>query len=444
MKRQLPLALFLMVSLLALAGCGSFQATKSMNVMYDMANNNFSVSPGGGMAVNEGDMVSFQLTNINPFVYDVSINNKAIVYNTTLPQPIRLPFHGADLVDTITETTIINVNDGGRINVAAVSHFRENYSGFRTQYTKFYGFLLFDDYLYSTLRQPFIDEKQLKEQIQSRLSQVTGGTKMYGRNDFIMKGEEIYSTVSKSYNDLLSEYQILDTASKRNMSDIMKSATRAYNDLAKGAWMTKVTNTADMFDQVQNTSFSFSSFKVQASGDVVNFAIDGRRKGETNLPTYDVKPFNLDYNVKVNGGWKIDASAGLFLSSLVNESFTTRLENGEQIILKKKGDVLNYGPGALMHFYYQPWGIGTNLGIFTNTFSNIQFLFGPSLLLGDNKFCLNGGVTMGKVTRLADGYAVGGTLDTRGSVAVAVPTSDRLDLGWFVGFSYNFTNGLRK
>jgi hypothetical protein len=445
MNRSIITTCALAVALI-LPACSSFDVNRSYNITYDMTSNDFSVSPPGGMSINEGDLVSFELRNVNPFVYDVTINQKSIVSGAEFPPIVRANFRGGDLPDTVRQVAVMDVANNGRVNVAAISHFGGMYTTFRNNFNALYSFITFDEYLASALKQSFVDEAKLKESIGARLGSLTGGTQLGSKSEFINKAEELRDNLTKSYYDLSSEYQYLDSSSKGELRDLMLGARRAYNAISnRDNWMTKVSNAADIYMSVRNTPFSFSSFKVQADGDVVRFVIDGRRREVSGIEGMGyVRPFNLEYTMKVNRGWKIDASAGFFVSTLVNESYTTRESNGGQYILKRKGDILNYGPGALMHFYYQPIGVGANLGLFTNNFSNIQFLLGPSLLLGDDhRFCVNGGVTLGKVTRLGDGYADGDLLALQGIPNVAVPTVDRLDLGWYLGFSYNFTSALR-
>lgn len=434
------------ISALLLGGCGSYDIARNHNLTYDMVRNSLTTSYTAGATIKEGDFVSFELVNVNPFLYDVTINQKAISYGVELPPPVRMPFRRADLRDTVLRTTVIQVDNGGRINVAAVSRFRDKYSAFRRQYNIFHGFITFDDYLYTAIRQPFVDEKGFKEDLQNRLSSAAGGSRVYDRTDFINKGEEFYTNLTRAYSELTSEFNILDTASRQEVRDIISDATRAYADISdRGAWSVKVANAADLYTVIQSTPFTFSSFKTQASGRGVGFTINGmRREGGGAVVPYNVRPFNLDYFIHVNGGWEIDFSAGMFVSNLVNESFLTREERGDKIILKKEGDIVAYGPGALMHFYYQPWGIGGGVGAFTNNFANVQYMAGGSLLLGDDKrFCLNGGITFGKVTRLADGLQVGTPLAVQRDAIDVVPTTDRMDLGWFAGISYNFTAGLK-
>lgn len=444
MKRpSLTIAIALLLGA-ALTSCSTFEVNKSVRLTYDMAHDNFYTSPPGAGSVNEGDMVSLELVNVNPFLYNVTINDKAVSHSASVPPMIKLPATPvAQLTESVPATLVTDQDAAGRVNVAAVSRFGDIYSDFRRQYTIFHGFLSYDDYLYSALRRPFVDEKAFKEDLQTRLLDAAGGTKLYTRTDFLNKGEEFFANLNTAYTKLTTEYQLLDAPSKAEVKDLYANAMRAYTDLARSPWPAKLGNTADLFTTVQNTPFTFSSFKSQAEGSVVRFLVDGQRKSQSDLMgTENVKPFDLEYKVKINGTWAIDFSAGLFMSNLVNESYAIKEDPTQRTILKKTGDILNYGPGALMHFYYQPFGLGIGLGMYANNSGNVQYLFGPSLLLGKgNRFCVSGGVTVGKVTRLADGLTVGGPLVSQDNTLSTVPTNDRLDYAFYGGFSYNFSSG---
>lgn len=427
------------------ANCASpFEVSKSHSITYDMAHNDFSVFPGGGLTVNEGDLVSFEVKNINPFMYDVTINQKSMGYPVEKPLPARYAFKGADLIDTVFQPGTLNVDIAGSVNRVPISRYRTLYSIFRSRYATFYSFLTFDEFLRIALRQAFVDEQKLKESLANHLSDVAGHTTLYTRSDFIHKGDELFDNLTKSYNDLASEYQFLDSLSKGELRDVNISARRAYDEIAnKGTWAMRIGATADLYDAVLNTPFSFSSFKTQVTGggDEMRFQINGRSKpGGDPVESLNARPFDLDYVVKVRGGWRIDFSAGLFASSLVNNVYSVRDSAGFKSIIQNDGDAVNYGPGALMHFYHKSFPVGGNLGLMLNNASRIQYTVGGSVLLGDNqRLCLNGGLTFGNVTTLAAGYTLNEKLTGTNASISAIPTVDRLKLGWFGGISYNFT-----
>ncbi|HVZ39531.1 MAG TPA: hypothetical protein VHI13_09655 [Candidatus Kapabacteria bacterium] len=434
-----------------LCSCTTAEIARGTRLSYDMAHDQFSTSPPGAGSVNEGDMVSLELTNINPFVYDVAINQHSVTYNTSVPPMLKLPLFenqqlmqkGAPVIASSSEE--LTPEQIQKENPAAVSHFADLYTAFRQKYATFEAFATFDNYLYSALRRPFVDEEHFKEDLGKHLSEVAGGQQLSTKADFLTHAETLFGDVGAAYFAMAGAQSKLEAADKARVKDVFTSATAIYNELqGNSLWAMKVGNTADVYFSVMNTPFRFYSFKTQAKGEAVRFEVEGRRKESTDLSGLEgVRPFSLDYTVPVTGGWKIDFSAGIFFSNLVNDQFSLKDDNGSRSILKKKSDVANYGPGALMHVYYKPIGLGLSLGAFTNNFTNVQYLLGPSIMFGgSNRFCINGGATLGKVTRLADGLEVGATIRSADSDLNTVLTTERLELGWFVGFSYNFTAGL--
>jgi len=447
MKRINTFILPLVCTLVSMAaiGCASpFEVSKSYNITYDMASNDFSVFPPGGLTVDEGDLVSFEVKNVNPFLYDITINDKSMAYATEPPGPGSISFREVGLADTVFQPGTLNVDISGSVNRVPISRFRTLYSLFRTRYTTFYSYLTFDDYIRTAIRQPFPDERSLKEGIAGRLRDLVGGTAPTGRNEFIRKGDEMFDNLTKSYNDLSSEYQFLDSLSKNELRDVYISARRAYDEIAgKGTWAIKIGNMADTYDMIQNTPFSFSSFKMQVGegGDEMRFHINGRRKSAAYLPSaLAVQPFDLDYKIRVQGGWRIDFSGGMSVSSLVDHNFIIRDSLGYKSIVQNDPDAVNYGPSVLMHFYNKAFPVGGSMGVMLNNSSGLQYLVGGSLLLGDHqRLAINGGMTFGQAQRLAAGYETDRILIGTDANLLEAPVVDKLVLGWFAGISYNFT-----
>src|SRR5256885_9782007 len=150
MKRPAHISLAALMLAAVLSSCSSIDVSKSTKLTYDMAHDNFYTSPPGAGSVNEGDMISLELVNVNPFVYDVTINQKAVSYNATVPPIVKLPSISiAQLSESVPATLVTDQDPNGRVNVAAVSRFGDVYTDFRRQYSIFYSFVSYDDYLYS-------------------------------------------------------------------------------------------------------------------------------------------------------------------------------------------------------------------------------------------------------------------------------------------------------
>ncbi|MBD81001.1 MAG: hypothetical protein CL840_18935 [Crocinitomicaceae bacterium] len=182
------------------------------------------------------------------------------------------------------------------------------------------------------------------------------------------------------------------------------------------------------------------------------------KEGEKALRSADEKPIK----VRINGGVKIDGSAGLFFTTLKDQQFLTQDETyidttyyrdqnyvttdsiidisegtNKRILLKDNGDFL-VSIGGMAHFYWRTtsWiNGGLGVGALLNTEGNIQYLLGLNLFVGrKQRIVLNGGYALGKVKRLQSGLEVGGLYTGDGEV----PTMDVWESGGFLGLSYNF------
>ena len=68
-----------------------------------------------------------------------------------------------------------------------------------------------------------------------------------------------------------------------------------------------------------------------------------------------------------------------------------------------------------------------------------QILAGGGLILGkEERIVLHGGLTMGAVTTIADGYATDGSTSYDLGTNGTVPTSNKFSFGHFFGITYNF------
>ncbi|MBK8910608.1 MAG: hypothetical protein IPM61_04690 [Chlorobi bacterium] len=425
------------------AGCaGQSMATRNISLSYDMAANTVQIVPTE--RAKAGDMVSFEVKNVNPFLYEVTINQQRISRNTPLRRLQQFALPKPNIGDTARQAPPLTADLAGSTNRLPINRFRTNHTLFRNRFNTFVAFLSFDDYLLSLLRQPFPQEDLLKRSITARLNELVGTGPLYTRADFVRKGDELFEAMTKSFNDLMSEYQFLDTLAKRELREAMLNARATYESFAAGGeWSHHIEATADLYELVQNTPFTFASFRTQvAIGDqAMTFRVEGTRKEEADqIPNGVAQPFALQYQLPVEGGgFRLGIGAGLFASSLANNSYGFRDSLGYRFIVQNQRDVMNYGPGAVMHFHHTAIPIGGNVGLMLNNASRIQYLAGASLMLGDRgQIGINGGLTFGTVSRLAAPYILDKRLDGNDAKLTAIPTIDRLELGWYGGVSYNF------
>lgn len=160
---------------------------------------------------------------------------------------------------------------------------------------------------------------------------------------------------------------------------------------------------------------------------------------------------------KTRLGFKIDFSAGIFYTALFDRQYyfkdTTVSINGSDtsgaFIGKRNTGAYNIGFGLLSHFYTRTGGfvnVGGTFGFIMDTEIRFRFLLGGSLMLGrQSRVVLSGGLALGQVSQLSDGYDTGYRTNALGQPNFtakptdnAVPVSDRFLTSFFFGITYNF------
>jgi hypothetical protein len=150
------------------------------------------------------------------------------------------------------------------------------------------------------------------------------------------------------------------------------------------------------------------------------------------------------YNVWIKNGLKIDVSAGVFFTSLYDSEFSTKDDPaiaGNKIITLKNGGDFDLAFGSTINTYMRmnSWVVPTlNFGAVVTQNEKLQVLLGIGAILGkQERIIFSTGFSMGKVTRIADSYSVGGSYNLGNSGDV--PTQNQFKFGHFFGITYNLT-----
>lgn len=152
--------------------------------------------------------------------------------------------------------------------------------------------------------------------------------------------------------------------------------------------------------------------------------------------------------INVYGGLQVSAGLGLSFGQFFNkpQSFFVR----DSLIQGKEKDAFTPFLSSYVHFYPLTrrevslggsFGIGIPIGSSGNGggIEAITFMLGPSLVLGrSNRIVLSGGLTGGKVSRLASGYAIGDRFEAQPDL---LKTESVYQLGYSLGVSFNLLGG---
>ncbi len=162
---------------------------------------------------------------------------------------------------------------------------------------------------------------------------------------------------------------------------------------------------------------------------------------------------NYDYKVWIKGGWKIDFSAGIFLSSLRDRTFVTikqeSTENeGDNLykIIKEDQGKYEFGIGSTVNFNFRNasfTSFGGSVGGYVTSDQKFRLIAGPTLILGKmERVIFSFGVVMGEISVLSSKVNLNDTFDL-GSDGT-VPTVQKFDFGHYFSFTYNLGKAKSK
>ncbi|GAA6766794.1 hypothetical protein AAFH68_27380 [Flavobacterium sp. CGRL1] len=244
----------------------------------------------------------------------------------------------------------------------------------------------------------------------------------YDRDQFISDAKD---QLKKSY-DLLNALELLkDNSQYANVKEIVV--------------LTKVKaekNVESIISKFYNIDLNVYTLPIDVQGkniDAVEFKL---HRFDKETKEEDLSFASKPYNVWIKGGFKIDVSAGLFFTSLYDSELSTKDDPaiaGNKIITLKNGGDYDLAFGSTINTYVRmnSWIVPTlNFGAVITQNEKLQVLLGVGAILGkQERIIFSTGFSMGKVTRIADSYSVGGSYNLGNSGDV--PTQNQFKFGHF-------------
>ncbi|WP_312553210.1 hypothetical protein [Empedobacter brevis] len=210
----------------------------------------------------------------------------------------------------------------------------------------------------------------------------------------------------------------------------------------------KAKNGIDFYRKIRDSKFEISLPPQQLTNDVNT--ITPQLKNEKGKVVYEYNPLII----QTYGGWKINFSAGYFLSFIGNDNYTSYTNAlGNKEVAKGNTDKITNALGGLMHVYSnQPgWLVqpGFSFGISLADNSSAGFYGGASLFfLEKNRLVTTFGYSFIKVKSLntanltplsdSDSYAFTNMADTE------IRYDNIYKGAWFFGVTYNLSNNNTK
>ncbi len=154
------------------------------------------------------------------------------------------------------------------------------------------------------------------------------------------------------------------------------------------------------------------------------------------------KPDEYKYNIWINGGLKIDVSAGLFITSLLDKEYETKNDGANKFIYEKNNGNYDFGFGSMINLslrggsWIRP---AFNVGALFTANQKFQILTGLGFIFGkEERLVLHAGLSMGQIKTINDNYKTDGSLSYDLGTEGTIPTTDKFSFGHFFGITYNF------
>lgn len=279
------------------------------------------------------------------------------------------------------------------------------------------------------------EAKKIAEQRDSDLKKLNKGSSDYQKR---------VKDIEAIYQDDMKAFAVIVTDLKINMD----KAFATIEDMRKFEKDDKIYALVKLFNLVYNaSSFTYTSEVITAHTDEIKYIITIE---PTELNTCDNAKKIIEIKVKVENGFKMDFSTGLFVNSgnanFLGQSYyyINTDDTHRQILTADRGSRALVSVGALMHFYKRSLSavkLGGSLGVSTTAaVTDLLFHAGPSLFIGsENRVVISGGLTL-KSSSLLDQKLQTNTIYTKLQSPDAIPTVSVFPrAGYFISLTYNFT-----
>ena len=410
MKKLIPVQFILFLSLITLLVFSTFSVQAQQTIEYDFFKNKLISED---LNTENGELIILKIVDVNPFLYEVSIEQEGYDYNTTVPVLFQTHFN-------IPERT-------GRRKleeIVAKDVRSEKYTNFIKCIDVHYNYVSAYEELLNLVH---IDGLSINEILESK-NEITGkGDALFLKD--IKTNIEVINSIHSNHNDeeINNIYETLEAEGFENLPLNMKK----------------------LLTKINPKSFSFSASPVTAEKDVIIYEVTIKPVENEDVMKYGSgsKEVSFEVPVEVLGGFKIDFSTGLFVSNLIDYKYAVTRDSifsandtlrGYRVFRNEEGKI-KLGLSAMMHLYYRFSSIinvGLNFGVGIIPEQSVSYLGGGSLILGNkNRFILSGGVILGSVERLS-------SLVKEKNLYPDIPlqndlTVKELDFGWYFGISYN-------
>jgi len=464
---------------------------------YDFSTNQFKIpEKDGRKGVEFGTVQPFQITNINKFLYAVTVSGKNVDLSTPIPTELQTLFRlsSTELANTqatpavtsavnSTQTQVQNISllsqkiqtKNSNIRAFNANPVNRQARGFvaQTPQTALEIALMqleVDSRLYLTNAQTVSNDIDNLKIARVQLINIAKTDQTAAQIATATRAVTVPITTLTDYSNLLRSFSTVqtdyNTVLNLNPDEEQEAeTTKAFEKIKAGLKVIQDEQIATLYGDVtflrtellNPQNFTVNSPPIQADGDYINFSGTITPTDANTLAAHR-SPSHFNYDIPVYGGWKADFSVGptfSFGSGAKDEKFfLAPSETDGNVILKerKNNNVVSPGVAAIMHVYKRSgrnfsYGgmLGVGAGFQSTDDADISFYLGLSGIVGKSqKIMISSGISFLKVDRLkTEEYRVSEEY-LESDINLSDVTEKVIKASFFISVSFNLTNRVEK
>ncbi len=263
-----------------------------------------------------------------------------------------------------------------------------------------------------------------------------------------MKNLKKQVTILKGVDHGIDElYDLLGTLSNSE-KEINKDLTTLTALVVKDSLSGETDYTKDIYKyflkylELSNNKFAYTQ-ETDAEQRYLNYNVKLTKINTLNSGADNEEFRSKSFDVRIYGNLFFTPSIGLAAGKFQKEQFDYSVS--DNVIIGDKKTPVSLMITSMVNVGYDfnslvspalSFGVGIPITS-EEALSNINFLVGPSLMLGRSRsFLLTGGWSFSKATRLGKGLQVGDTVDLGDG---ELPSKRAFEIGYFVGLNYRFS-----
>jgi hypothetical protein len=414
-----------------------------------------------------GEFSSFQIEDINKFLWMVTISGKRVDLETPMPTELQALFRltptqlnataNTKAVDKAVTDVENFFNNPAVQNLANEENLLEK---FKTEATE-----------YSTAARSLSDNIQSIKLARIQLVKLAEKDVKFSEMVTAVATVQLPTNPVDEYAILLDKYQSVKSTfdeiivevtntpeTKEVITKLMNKVDKSFSTIENENILSSYSDVIFLSTELTNKkNFTAEAPPVQADGDFIKYSVTISPSPTNSLGSYK-SPSNFDFEIPVKGGLKVDFSVGptfSFGSNAKDEKFYTEPSTTEgNLILRERenNNIVSPGLAAMMHFYRRSgsdfsWGgmFGVGAGFQSVEDADISFYTGISLVLGKRqKVMINFGGSFLSVERIKNNEFQTDNEYTVEGFDLSNVTESVIKGSFFLSLSYNLTNRIER